>query len=184
MNAIFIIVTLVSAIIMCIFQPSSFLYAVLDGGLNAAKCALTLFCIYAFWMGLSSVAEECKITHAMAHLLSSPCKKIFKTRDELAIKNISMNISCNLLGIGGAATPYGVAAIEQLEKTNNFYAQNLLYIINATSIQLLPTTVIALRASFKSASAYDITLPSIICTFISTFVGVSIYVVYSKIKAK
>ncbi|MDE7087869.1 MAG: hypothetical protein K2O67_06725, partial [Clostridia bacterium] len=97
---------MLSAIVLCFTAPADFLPALLDGGMNAAKCCLTLLCIYGVWMGLSAVAEDCRLTQKAAKLLSKPCRKLFKTDNEEAIKDISMNVSCNLLGIGGAATPY------------------------------------------------------------------------------
>lgn len=175
MNVIFTAIVVVSAIIFCFTSPSDFLPALLNGGMNAAKCCLTLFCIYAVWLGLSAVAEDCRITEKCARLLSPACSKLFKTKDKTALEYITMNISCNLLGIGGAATPYGVKAVNELEKSENTFAQNLLFIINATSIQLIPTTVIALRASAGSAAAYDIALPSMIATAVSTLLGAGIY---------
>lgn len=184
MNAIFITICLISAIIMLIASPVEFLPAVLSGGENALKCALTLFCIYAFWMGLSSVAEEARLTHCVARLLTPFCSKLFKTKDKEAVKNIAMNLGCNLLGIGGAATPYAVEAVRRLEGEKNYFAQDLLFIINATSIQLIPATVIALRSSLGSTSPHDITLPSFIATAVSTLCGVAGYIVYSKFKCR
>ncbi|MGN1103724.1 MAG: nucleoside recognition domain-containing protein [Candidatus Coproplasma sp.] len=169
---------------MLICSPTQFLPAVLAGGENALKCALTLFCIYAFWMGLSSVAEEARLTHCVAKLLTPFCSRLFKTKDGEAVKNISMNLGCNLLGIGGAATPYAVAAINRLEGENNYFAQDLLFIINATSIQLIPATVIALRSSLGSTSPHDIALPSFIATAVSTLCGVAGYVIYCKFKRR
>lgn len=169
---------------MLINAPSDFLPAMLDGGLNAAKCCLTLFCIYAVWLGLSAVAEDARLTEKAAKLLSKPCSKLFKTYNPAAIENITMNISCNLLGIGGAATPYAVKAVNALEADGNSFAQNLLFIINATSIQLIPTTVIALRAAAGSAAAHDIALPSLIATAISTFSGAAAFILISKFKPK
>lgn len=184
MNAIFTAILLISAIILCITAPTDFLPAMLDGGLNALKCCLTLFCIYAVWMGLSSVAEECGITKKAAKLLSPACTKFFRTDNEKAVENIAMNLSCNLIGIGGAATPFAVKAIEQLEKDGNTFAQNLLFIVNATSIQLIPTTVITLRAAAGSVAAYDIVLPSLIATIISTGSAVAIYLAIVRLRAK
>ncbi len=184
MNVIFIVITLSSALLLLVRSPSSFLPAVLSGGENALKCAVTLFCIYAFWMGLSAVAEEAKLTQGAAKLLTPLCGKLFKTKDGETVKNISMNISCNLLGIGGAATPYGVKSIARLEEEGNTFAQNLLFIINATSIQLIPATVIALRASLGSSAAHDITLPSLIATAVSTLCGAGAYIIYHKFKSK
>lgn len=184
MNVIFTTIFLLSACVLLFTAPSDFLPALLDGSMNAAKCCLTLFCIYVVWMGLSAVAEDAKITEKAAKLLKKPCGKLFKTQSPTAIENITMNISCNLLGIGGAATPYGVKAVGELEKDGNAFAQNLLFIINATSIQLIPTTVIALRASYGSVAAHDITLPSLIATAVSTFIGAAAYIILSKFKPR
>ena len=181
MNVIFTAVFLLSAICMLVWAPADFLPALLSGGTNALKCALTLFTVYAVWMGLSAVAEEARLTEKAAKLLSPLCRKAFKTDDPEAVKCLSMNISCNLLGIGGAATPYGVRAIEALEKKKNYFAQNLLFIINATSIQIIPTTVIALRAAAGSASAHDIAIPSLIATIVSTSLAVTIFVLIEKL---
>ena len=184
MNVIFTTIFLLSAGVLLFTAPADFLPALLDGSLNAAKCCLTLLCIYIVWMGLSAVAEDAKITEKAANLLEKPCGKLFKTDNRAAIENITMNISCNLLGIGGAATPYGVKAVNELEKDDNAFAQNLLFIINATSIQLIPATVIALRASAGSTAAHDIALPSLIATAVSTFIGAAAYIVLSKFKPR
>ncbi len=182
MNVIFTAIFLLSATVMLITAPADFLPAMLGGGLNAAKCCLTLFCIYAVWMGLSAVAEDARLTQKAAKLLSKPCGKLFKTQNPAALENITMNVACNLLGIGGAATPYAVKAVDALEKDGNTFAQNLLFIINATSIQLIPTTVIALRAAAGSVAAHDIALPSLIATAVSTLVGATTYILLSKLK--
>ncbi|MDE6557948.1 MAG: nucleoside recognition protein [Clostridia bacterium] len=184
MNLIFTVIFVLSAAVMLVNAPADFLPAMLDGGLNAAKCCLTLLCIYVVWMGLSAVAEDARLTSKAARLLSKPCGKLFKTNNNAALENITMNLSCNLLGIGGAATPYAVKAVEELEKDGNAFAQNLLFIVNATSVQLIPTTVIALRASAGSAAAFDIALPSLIATFVSTFTAVILFILITKIQTK
>lgn len=184
MNAIFTVILLISSIILCITSPSELLPAMLDGGLNGAKTLLTLFCIYAVWMGLSSVAKESGLTRRVAKLLSPACTKIFRTNDKEAVEDIAMNVSCNLIGLGGAATPFAVSAIERLEKSGNTFAQNMLFIINATSIQLIPTTVIALRAAAGSSAAHDIVLPSLIATFISTGFAVAAFILIETLGKK
>ena len=184
MNAIFTVIFVLSAVILCFTAPAEFLPALLGGGQRALTTAVTLFCVYAVWMGLSAVAEDCRLTQKGARLLAPLCGRLFKTKDENTLKDISMNLSCNLLGIGGAATPYGIKAVEGLEREGNRYAQNLLFIINATSIQLIPATVIALRASSGSLNASDIALPSLIATAVSTVVGAGAYVLIEKLKGR
>lgn len=184
MNVIFTAVFLCSAVMIMIINPQAFLPALLDGAANAAKCSLTLFYIYAVWMGISAVAEDAGINGTIARFLQPACAKIFATDNKKATENISMNISCNLLGIGGAATPFGVKALAELDKDKNVFAQNLLFIINATSIQIIPTTVIALRAAAGSANSGDIILPSLLTTLVCTGIAVTAYIAISKIKGK
>ena len=181
MNAIFTAVFISSMIALLICAPDSFLPALMDGGKNSVNMALTLFTIYAVWMGLSKLCERSGISRGIARALNPVARKIFKTDNFIATENLAMNISCNLLGLGGAATPYAVKAIGELEKDGNSYAQKLLFVINATSIQILPTTVIALRAGSGSASAADIFLPSLICTAVSTLLACTLFILGNKL---
>lgn len=181
MNVIFTVVFTVSAVILVIIAPDKFLTSLLGGAEQAAKTSLTLFCIYAVWMGLSSLAEKSGISQGAAKLLKPLTGRIFKTKSKAANEYLAMNVSCNLLGLGGAATPYAVRAVEELEKEGNFKAQKLLFVINATSVQILPTTVIALRASAGSVTPSDIFLPSLICTVISTALAIILFLTGSKI---
>lgn len=184
MNAIFTAVFLICTAILALTAPDKFLSSLLGGAKNSLSTTLTLFCIYAVWMGLSAVADKCRLSEKTARLFTPLAKKAFKTKNAGAIKNLAMNISCNLLGIGGAATPYAVKAIDCLEEEKNAFAQKLLFIINATSIQIVPTTVIALRVSAGSASAADIFLPSLICTAFSTAFAVCLFIVCNFIHNK
>lgn len=176
MNAIFTVIFLVSAAALAITAPQNFLPSLLKGGEKALTMAVTLFCIYAVWMGLARLAEKSGLSKAAAKALKPACGKIFKTQNESALESIAMNLSCNLLGIGGAATPYAVKAIGELEKDENTFAQKLLFIINATSVQVVPTTVIALRTGAGSANAADIFLPSLLATAFSTLFAAAIYI--------
>ena len=181
MNVIFTAVFISSMVALLISAPDSFLPALMDGGKNSVNMALTLFTIYAVWMGLSKLCEKSGISKGIATALRPVASKIFKTDNFIATENLAMNISCNLLGLGGAATPYAVKAIGELEKEGNSFAQKLLFVINATSIQVLPTTVIALRAGAGSAAAADIFLPSLICTAVSTLLACVLFISGNKL---
>ena len=181
MNVIFTVIFICSMIMIALFCPDRLLTSLLGGAENAVKMSLTLFCIYAVWMGLSKLAEKSGLSKSIAKGLKPVSKKIFRTDNDTANECLAMNLSCNLLGLGGAATPYAVKAIGELEKEKNSFAQKLLFVINATSIQILPTTVIALRAGAGSGTPSDIFLPSLICTFISTTVGVLLYLAGNKL---
>lgn len=181
MNAIFTVVLLASIITIAVAAPESLLTALLNGAGNSVKTALTLFCIYAVWMGLSRLAEKSGLSGGAAKAIRPLAGRLFRTKNEEACENIAMNMACNLLGIGGAATPYAVKAIGALEQEGNDFAQKLLFVINATSIQIVPTTVIALRASAGSLSSADIFLPSLLCTTVSTLSAVLIFFAGNKL---
>lgn len=181
MNVIFTAIFIASMVAIAIFCPDKLLSTLLGGAENAVKMSLTLFCIYAVWTGISKLAERSGLSKGIARGLKPVSRKIFRTDSDIANESLAMNISCNLLGLGGAATPYAVKAIGELEKEKNSFAQKLLFVINATSIQILPTTVIALRASADSAAPADIFFPSLICTAISTAVAVLLYLAGNKL---
>jgi spore maturation protein A len=104
------------------------------------------------WSGISAVAEACGLTTWTAKLLAPVLKLLFPTarRDEQVMKAISLNMTANLLGLGNAATPLGIKAMKELKRAggNLFMATKdmaLFVVINTASLQILPTTVAALR---------------------------------------
>lgn len=179
MNAVFCAVFIISAALLAATAPEEFLSSLLGGARSAAQVALTLFCVYAVWMGLAGVAESCGITKKTAKLFRPLCAKIFKTENHEACEAAAMNLTCDLLG-AGASTPFAVKAMAEFEKEGNAYAQKLLFIINAAGFQLIPSTVIALRAGYGSAAAADIFLPSLVCSFITLALSVFLYVISEK----
>lgn len=178
MNAVFTIIFCLSAAVLCVTAPQNFLTALLAGAQQSAKTAVTLFCIYAVWMGLAALAEKCGVTDKAAYLLKPVCRKVFKTAGE-ASGAIAMNLTCNLLGVGASA-PYAVKAMRELEKEGNTYAQELLFLINAAGLQLIPSTVIALRAGAGSIAAADVFLPCFITSVTATLLSCSLYIFINK----
>lgn len=181
MNAIFTVIIILSSAVMIFWKGDGFLTALISAGESGIKTAITLFCIYAVWMGLSSVAKESGITKKISRFLAPLCKKIFKTESDEAVENLSMNASCNLLGIGGASTPFALKAMQELEKEKNVRAQKLLFVLNAAGIQLLPTTAIALRASLASQSAGDVFLPTFLCSIVSSLVALLLFFAFERL---
>ncbi|MBO5327893.1 MAG: hypothetical protein J6B04_01825 [Clostridia bacterium] len=98
---------------MAFISPESFLSSMLNGSKNAVYCAVTLFTVYSVWMAISKIAEEGGLCDKLSTLLKKPIKRIFKTDDGEAVKCVSMNVVCNILGLGGAATPFAIRAINR-----------------------------------------------------------------------
>ena len=180
MNTVFTAIFLISACMLSVAAPQKFLSALIGGVKDSAATALALFCIYAVWMGLSAVAEKCGITKRTAKLFQPLCFKIFRTNNAAACEAAAMNITCNLLG-AGASTPFGVKAVKEFEKDGNFFAQKLLFIINCAGLQLIPSTAIALRASFASENPADIFLPCLICSLTTLVLSVALFLLTEKL---
>ena len=98
----------------------------------------------------------------MKPLISS----IFPGENEEVYNDLAVNLSANLLGMGSAGTPAGISATEKFSSRKN---RTMLLVINSTSIQIIPTTIIALRSTFGATS--DIILPTLISTVVSTLTG-------------
>ena len=96
---------------------------------------------------------------------------------------MSLNISANMLGMSGATTPMGIKSIQELEKHKNTeYAICMFFVINATSVQIIPSSILALRSSMGAVSPSDIILPTILSTLVSTIVGVLLVKIFCKRK--
>ena len=118
-----------------------------------------------------------------AKLLRPANRFLFGKLPDKANDFMSMNISANILGMSGATTPMGIKSIQELEKhPNTEYAIAMFFVINATSIQLIPSSVLALRTAMNSTSPSDIILPTILSTLLSTVIGVLLVKIFIKKK--
>ena len=132
-----------------------------------------------FWCGVMKVAEKSGFTEKLAKLMKPILKLIFKesAKDEKSLGAIVMNITANMMGLGNAATPFGIKAMEEMDRLNNEKgrASNdmaLFLVLNAACIQLVPSTVLSIRAAAGSTNPGVIILPAIISTGTAAIVGV------------
>lgn len=172
MNAIFAIVFLCSAVLFLVKDPNGFFSALLGGGEKAAVLSMALLSSYCVWLGFFKTLERSGLQEKLARRVYPLARKLFRSDDREALQLASGNLSANLLGLPGAPTPLGVRATRKFCGSGNGYAADMLFVLNATSLQLLPTTAIALRLSAGSASPADIVLPALLATLFSTLVGV------------
>ena len=173
MNTLFTLVFLACAFLLLCTSPDTFLAALLEGAGKGATVCLSLVATYSVWLGLMRVWEDSGLARGISKLLKPLSKRLFKTEDEEALQAISMNLSVNLLGISGAATPYGIQAANLLDTTENAeYSSAMLFVLNATSIQLIPTAIIGVRVALHSANPTDVIVPTFLATLLSTVLGV------------
>ena len=184
MNIVWTTVT-VAAIIALIFKdPSSVLTVCVDSSAQALTTALGLCGVYCLWLGIFRVAEECKLVEKLSKCFNKLNKLLYGNISEAACAYVSLNLASNLLGIGNAATPSAISAIKEMEHDEKLSrAGAMLFVVNATSVQLLPTTVIGLRASLGSVNPRVIILPNFIATVITSVIGVAlVFVAYGRPK--
>lgn len=177
---------LISSIIMtCFVAPDGIISTMMAASKMGVTMAIEFIGIYAVWMGIMQLLDDCKLSHKLSNILSRPIRKIFGQTDKETEKNICLNIASNIIGVGSAATPYGIKAMRGLDNGSEkaTRAMIMLVVINSTGIQLLPTTVIGMRAMAGSVSPSCVLWPTIISTFVPTILGIlSVCAFYRKRK--
>lgn len=159
MNVLFVAVFCAAGAAVAMTDPAAFLPALLRGGEKAAGLCLALAAVYAVWLGILRVAEDAGLLTALSRGMRPLTRRLFGTDDEQALGHIAVNLSANLLGMGGAATPAGVAAMRRLGERGTPYARAMLFAVNCAGFQLLPATVVALRAQAGAQDAYSVFWP-------------------------
>jgi spore maturation protein A len=148
--------------------------AIFDGAKEAVTLCIGLISVLVFWLGMMRIAEESGLLERLSKLFRPLVKRIFP---EVPVSHPAMgyilsNMISNMFGLGNAATPLGIKAMEELKKLNggkNSASRSMVTFlaINTASITIIPTTVIAIRMNYHSASPTEIVVPTIIATIIS-----------------
>lgn len=181
MNVIFGVVLILSTIILIFTSPETLLSSMLSGGEKAFNLTLKMVVIYAVWMAVFELLSASGLSNKIAKLLKPFNRLLFGKLPEKANDFMSLNISANLLGMSGATTPMGIKSIEELDKHKDTdYAVSMFFVINATSVQLIPSSVMALRTQLGSTSSSDIILPTILATLLSSVIGILLVKIFIK----
>ena len=174
---IFIIVSIIYAIISN--NLSSLNNSIFESTQSAVELTLVLIGSTCLWSGIMEVASETDIIKYLSKILNPFTKRFFKNLNpkSKSYNNIIMNLIANILGLGNAATPLGLKAMDELQKDNKMkdtLSDNMmmLIVLNTASLQIIPTTVIAIRSSLKSANPPKIIVPVWISTVCAAIVGV------------
>ena len=154
--------------------------AVLKAAESAVQVCFGLIGVMALWLGLMRIAEDTGMIQVLARCLSPALKKLFPGIPEghPAFGAIIMNLSANVLGLGNAATPFGMKAMQEMQKLNRrdtaSDAMCTFLALNTSCITLLPATIIGVRTSFHSQAPAEITGACIFATACSTLAAVSL----------
>ena len=161
--------------------------AIFNSSKDAVSLTMTLLGTMCLWSGLIEIASKTKIVDRLKKLLNPFINFLFpdsKNNPELK-QIISMNIVANVLGLGNAATPLGLNAMKTMQKDNNqkdrlSNSMVMFIVLNTASLQLIPTTVIAIRSSLGSENPSLIIIPIWIATIAAATAGVSVTKVLMK----
>jgi len=153
--------------------------AALDSAKYAVELCFGLIGIYALWLGLMKVAEESGMVKAISKRMGRIMKLLFPDVPPRhpAMGAMTMNIIANMLGLGNAATPLGIKAMHELQSLNKekdraTNAMCMFLMINTSSVQLIPATVIALRSAAGSSNPTEIIGTTLIATSCSTLTAI------------
>ncbi|AYA76884.1 spore maturation protein [Bacillus sp. Y1] len=149
--------------------------AIFNGAKEAVTLCIGLISILVFWLGMMRIAEDAGLLNKLSNLFKPIVTRLFPEipHNHPAMGYILSNMMANMFGLGNAATPLGIKAMEEMKKINggkNEASRSMITFlaINTSSITLIPTTVIAIRMNYNSASPTDIVGPTLIATICSS----------------
>ena len=174
-----------------IFIIVSFIYALITGNIDkvnnsifestasAVELSITFLGTICLWNGIMKIAQTTTLVDKLSNFLKKPLNFLFpQLRCNLKAKQeISLNIIANILGLGNAATPLGLKAMKTMQRENNKKdtvtdSMAMFIVLNTASLQLIPTTAIAIRASLNSQNPTSIIIPVWGATIIAAITGI------------
>ena len=155
--------------------------AALEAAKGAVKVCFDLIGIMALWLGIMKIAEKAGLIQSLARLLKPFLRRLFPSvpSDHPAMGAIILNLSANMLGLGNAATPFGMKAMQELQELNRdspeaSEAMCTFMALNTSCITLIPATIIGIRLAFSSANPTEIVGACIFATSCAMIIAVSL----------
>ena len=151
--------------------------AVFEGASTAVSTLISFAGAMCFWTGIMKISEKSGVSDVICRFISPVVRWLFPNSSDKAREYISMNLTANILGMGNAATPMGMMAAEELDNENinpekPSVNMCMLVVLNTTSFQLIPTTILALRSAAGSQNALSVIVPMWIASIVAVAVGV------------
>ena len=167
---------------------AAFAYSAFTGGLDtlgasvissaekAAQLLLFLAAVIPFWSGIMNIASAAGVTKGAAKLLRPALRRLFPRSFEngACAEAITMNVAANMIGVGSAATPFGLKAVAEMKERSGGEpdAEMIRFVVlNTASVQLIPTTVAALRGKYGAAAPFDIVPAVLVCSLAALAAG-------------
>lgn len=164
--------------------------AILNSGTDAYNMIITLGPLIVLWSGIMNIASKSGLLHKFSLFLRPLLRKLMPSvKNDKALDYVSSNVAANMLGLGSAATPFGLKAMTELEHENKHKgratdAMITFLVLNTSGVTIIPMTVIALRIAYGSINPTSIIIPSIIATFVSSLSGLTLDYIIRRKNAK
>ena len=189
LNGLIVFVALTSVLLAALAgQMQALTDSILTSARGAVDLAIGLVGVMAFFLGLFKVAEDAGALRHLARVIGPVLHRLFPSVpvDSPAMSAMILNISSNMLGLGNAATPFGIKAMEELNKLNSkpgtaTNAMVLFLAINTSALAILPSGVVGLRASVGSEDAMGIFIPTWFASGCATLAGITAAVFLSRL---
>lgn len=178
-NVIWVFLILIAIIYsLCTGQVETINNGILTHATSGFNLILEMMPLIVLWTGIMKIAEKSGLLHVFARALNPILRRLFPSlpTNHKALGYIASNIGANMLGLGSAATPFGLKAMEELQKDNPkkseaTEAMITFLVLNTGGVTLIPTTVIALRIMHGSNNPTEIIITSILATAVSSISG-------------
>lgn len=188
MSTIWMLVICISVLFAVVNgRIDEFTKAMFEAGKASVEICLYLVGIVSLWLGITKILEDSGMMYKLSNFFQPAISSLFRNipKGHSSITMITLNMLANFLGIGNAATPLGIKAMEDLQTLNPkpqtiTFEMMLFIVINTSSIQLIPFTVIGLLANYGSKNPSWIFMPTFIATLISTAAAIGILFLFKK----
>jgi spore maturation protein A len=192
MNTIWLVLICISVLFAAVSgRIDEFTKAMFEAGKAAVEVCLYLVGIVSLWLGLTKILEDSGLIYKLSNFFGVAISLLFRNipKGHPSTTSITLNLLANLFGLGNAATPLGIRAMEDLQTLNNqpdtiTFEMMLFIVINTSSIQLVPFTTIGLLASYGSHNPNIIVLPTLISTIVSSATAVGILFLFKKLSRR
>ena len=174
MSGVWVVLMIASIVKMIFVSPDNVLTVMTESVIASFELGLKLLGAYCVWLGLIEIMRSIGALNAIGSFLSPVTKRLYGALSPKAQEYVSINTSANLIGVANASTPTAVKAIEEMSKGKKTMTKSMamLFLINSSGLELLPSTVMGMRASAGSSSPSDIFLPCLIVTIVTTALSI------------
>jgi len=180
MNIIWLLLITVSIVFaIATNRLDEFTKSIFDASKTAVEVSIFLFGIISLWLGIVKIIEDSGLIRRFSGIFRPVISRLFRNipPDHASVTSITLNMLANLFGLGNAATPLGIKAMQELQSLNPdketvTFEMMLFIVLNTASIQFIPFTVIGILSEYGSQNPAAVVVPTIIATVISALVAV------------